>query len=108
VLNVQILTGKYDRLWITGFALLSNRVQNYLVQLGVQRRASHAGQRHRIADVFVRIHAQQNGTDVGLKNKNQTATRQNKVCEFVRRGTEAFSANIAPIFKYDRIVVRDQ
>lgn len=37
------------------------------MQLEVQRCASHTGQRHRVAHVPVRVHAQQNRAHVGLK-----------------------------------------
>lgn len=63
----MILTGKYDRLRVSGFGLLSDRVQDHLVQLQIQSGASHAGQGHWVADVFVRVHTQQDRTYVGLK-----------------------------------------
>jgi len=64
-----MLTRKYDGLRISGFSLLSDRVQNDLVQLEVQRGASHTGERHRVTDVFVRVHAQQNRAHVRLQHE---------------------------------------
>lgn len=39
----EFLTGKYDRLRVPRFGLLSDRVRNHLVQFEVQRCSSHAG-----------------------------------------------------------------